>query len=121
MANEITVSLRLGYKKDGTDETMSVTDLKFDVTGKRFIHNRSSVGATEEALDIGDISTGGWFFGINHDPTNFVEIRDATGTGNLVKCKPGEPCCFRMSDDASAPFVIADTAACDFEYLLIED
>lgn len=119
MANEITVSLRLNFTKDGTDETMSVVDLKFNVTGKRFIHNRQSIAATEEALDIGDISTGGWFFGINHDPANFVSIRSGTGTVNVVRCNAGEPCCFRLSDDSSAPFAIADGAAVDFEYLLI--
>ena len=55
----------------------------------------------------------------NLDATNFVEIRDATGTGNLVKLLAGDPpFVFRLSADATAPYAIADTGTCNVRFLL---
>jgi hypothetical protein len=121
VSDEITVNASLKFEKAGSKFTMSVTTLKVSVTGKRFVHDRQLIGVTEEAIDLGDIATGGWFFAINQDSTNFVSIRSGTGATNLVKLKAGECAMFRLSGSATAPFAIADTAACDLEYLLIED
>lgn len=121
MANEITVNASIKLEKQGTRMSLSVANIKIDVTGKRFIHPRQLIGTTEEALELGDIATGGWFMAINHDPTNFVSIRSGTGATNLVKLKAGEPCLFRLSGSSAAPFAIADTAPCDLEFVLVED
>lgn len=121
MANEITLDLKLSFSKSGTTFSLEQKGLTVSVTGTRFIHNRQSIGTSEEAIDLGDVATGGYFFAVNRDGTNFVSIRSGTGATNLVKLKAGEACCFRLSGDASAPFAIANTGACDLEYWLIED
>lgn len=124
MANELTINIRVEYSKSGTEitwpdaakQTHTIT-----VTGTRFLHNRQAIGTSEEAIDLGDLSTGGWFFGVNRDATNYLEIRAGTALTDLVKLKAGEVCMFRISADASAPFAIANTAACDLEYWLLND
>lgn len=121
MADEIVLSVKLKYDKSSTSVDMKVADLKITVTGKLFVHHRQSIGTTEEALDLGAVPTGGWFIAINRDATNFVEIRQGTGTTDLIRLNAGEPCCFRMSGDTTAPFAIANTAAVELEYMLIEN
>lgn len=122
MANEITLSINITFAKGGSEESFRAADaMKIDVTGSRFMHNRQEIGTSEEAIDIGDVSTGGYFVAVNRDVTNFVEIRSGTGTTDVVKLKAGEACAFRMSADSNAPFALADTAPVELEYLLIED
>lgn len=121
MAGEIKLTVLLKFAKSSTTTEAKVNDLAVTVTGTRFIHNRQSIGTSEEALDLGDIATGGWFVAINRGATNFIEIRSGTGATDIIKLKAGEPCCFRMSGDATAPFAIANTAAGDLEYWLFED
>ena len=75
MSNEITLYASIKASKGETVISKIVSALKVDWTGNRFVHNRQSVGITEEALDLGDISTGGLFLAINQDGVNFVELR----------------------------------------------
>lgn len=121
MANELILSLTARFRKSGSDVAIPPMSSKVDVTGTLVQHHRQSIGTSEEALDLGALSTGGWFIGKNHDATNFVEIRPGTGLTDTVKLKAGEFCAFRISGDASAPFAIADTGACELEYWLFED
>ena len=121
MSNEITLYASIKASKGETVISKIVSALKVDWAGNRFVHNRQSVGITEEALDLGDISTGGLFLAINQDGVNFVELRAGTGLTDFVRLNAGEFCLFRMSGDAAAPFAIAATAACALEYFLLED
>lgn len=121
MADEITLNLKLRFAKGGTDVTFApAVDLKIDVAGSQLIHHIQSVGTSEEALTLGDVAAGGYFICINRDATNFVELRSGTGATDFIRLKAGDACCFRLSNDATAPFAIADTAACEIEYYLIE-
>lgn len=123
MADEITLSLKFIFEKGGTKLTFPDLDHQTDsvtVAGSKFIHNRQSIGfAAEEAIVLGEVTTGGYFVAINRDATNFLSIRASTGATNFVKLGPGEMCCFRIHSAASAPFAIADTAACELEYVLV--
>lgn len=122
MANELTVTIKALFEKGGTSITFpdgSHRETSVTVSGSRFFMGRQSIGTSEEAIDLGDIATGGWFFGINRDSTNYLEIRSGTGATDLVRMNAGEPCAFRISGDATAPFAIANTSACELEYLLI--
>ena len=121
MANEITLNASIYASKGNTVIDQIIAALKVNWTGNRFVHNRQSIGITEEAIDLGDIATGGWFLAINRDGTNFLELRPGTGLTDFVRLNAGEFCLFRMSGDAAAPFAIADTAACDLEYWLLQD
>lgn len=119
MADEIRVSVKFSFDKGGTEIVVNLSDL-VTVTGNNCLHNRQTVGTTEEALLLGDAGTGGYLVAVNRDATNFVELRSGTGATDVVRLRAGELACFRVSPDATAPFVIADTAAVELEYWLIE-
>ena len=124
MANELTLSIKAVYAKSGAEVTfpdVAKQSIGVTVTGTRFIQMRQSVGTSEEALELGDIATGGFCIMINRDATNFVEVRPGTGATDLIRLKAGEPAMFRISADATAPYVIADTAAVEIEYFLLQN
>lgn len=117
MANELTLSAAMRFTKGTVDEPFSFGGLTFNVSGTKSIKNRQTVGTSEEALLIGDV-TPGYVLMINRDSTNFISVRGASGATACVKLLPGEIAMFRFA--GSAPYVIADTAACVLEYLLVD-
>lgn len=120
MAAELIVTISFKYEKDGSklSESLSKT---VDVAGKQLVHHRQSVGTAAEALDLGEVTAGGYCLAINRDPTNFVEIRPTSTAVDTIRLKAGELACFRLSADATAPNAIADTAAVQLEYWLLSD
>jgi hypothetical protein len=122
MANELTLSASFSFDKSGGDSfDERVSELTVTVTGGNAIRHVQSVGTSEEAIVLGDVTPGGWCFVENLDATNFVEIRSGTGATDLIRLKAGEFALFRMSADASAPYAIADSSSCDVLFLLMED
>lgn len=120
MADEITVSLSLSFTKSpAATQSVSETSKSFDVTGAKFTKGVQNVGTSAEAIGLGDIGTAGWFFIKNLDTTNYVEVLDAVAGDACLKLKAGEFACGRFG--AAAPAVKANTAACNVEYLIIED
>ena len=121
MADELTLRASLSFEKGSKDVSLTFSPTTFDVAGGNVLHNVQNVGfAAEEALLIGDITVGGYFIGINRDATNFIEIRPGTGAADLIQLKPGDFCMFRLATTATAPFVLADTAACELEYVIVD-
>lgn len=123
MADELTINWRATFTKSGTDITFpdpAKREFKVTITGTRFILNRQSIGTSAEAIVLGEVVTGGYFFAVNRDATNFVEIRPGAGLTDTIRLQAGEGCMFRISPDAAAPQAIADTDAVELEYLLVE-
>ena len=120
MSREIEAIGRLRYKLGDTDVSIEGRSI-VDISGDAFFHGRQNIGVSEEALATGDITTLGWAFFKNHDKTNFVEIASGSGVQALIRVEAGEiagP--LRLSQGATL-YAAADTAACDLEFLLIED
>ena len=120
MANELTLSASLKFAKSSIDVLFSKSGIQLDVTGDDYAKMTQGVGITEEALDLGHIGTPGYCIMVNNDATNFVEIRPGTGVADLITIPPGGIAIFKFSAEVTAPFVIADTAAVQIEYLLVE-
>lgn len=121
MAAEITISASLELD-DGTVAVKSppASGLRFDFSGTKYTQHAQTIGTTEEAIDLGEITTLGWIFAINRDNTNFVSIRTGTGLGNAIKLPAKGGCAlFHAGSGMTAPFAIADTAACRVEFLHI--
>lgn len=119
MADELTISASLAFLKGSFTVDLSVSGLQFTVSGTKFVHNIQAIGTSEEAIQLGDVGTPGFALFINRDATNFVEIRPGTGDADMIKLKPGEPAMFRFT--SAAPYAIADTGACNVEYVIIEN
>jgi hypothetical protein len=121
MADEITVSGYLKIDSPAYDllEAMERTGLRFDLSGTEFVHSIQSIGTSEEAIALGDVATPGWFFCVNLDDTNYVELRPGSGAADFARLNPGEFCVLRLAADVTL-YAIANTAAVRVEYLLAE-
>lgn len=120
MANEITVNASLAYEdSEDADELFSLTDLLASVASKKYIKHKQNIGTSEEAITLGEVTTPGWAIFINRDETNFINLKVATGGAIFAKLKPGEIALLRLGSGAQAPYAIADTAACQLEFFLI--
>lgn len=121
MAQEITIRASLSVSKGGASSEMIVAPLALNMSGNRFIRHVQNVGfASEEAVQKGELGTLGFGLFKNLDATNFVELRLATGVTPGLKIKAGESILVRFNG-GNSPFLIADTAGCLVEYLIVED
>ena len=91
----------------------------YDVAGDECTHHTQEIGTSQEAVLLGDLVTGGLVWVHNKDSTNYITIRPGTGVADLIKVLAGEwqgP--FRFA--SAAPFAIANTAACEVEFIMLE-
>lgn len=119
MANELVLTATLAFAKGNVDVSLDPGSLQVTVSGTKYHQGVQEIGTSEEALSIGDVGTAGYVLLINRDATNFVELRPGSGLADLVKVKAGEFALFRLA--LEGPYAIADTAACEVEYIVIED
>lgn len=120
MADEITVSVSLAYEdSEFADEILAVSEKLATVASKKYIKAKQNIGTSEEAIALGEVTSPGWGVFINRDLTNFINLKVATGGAIFAKLLPGEVACLRLGSGAQVPYAIADTAACQMEYMLI--
>lgn len=121
MADEIRVNASLQYEDDElTTIALSLSEFIGDITTKLYVKHKHNVGTSEEAMELGALSALGWCIAVNRDDTNFVEIRSATGASNdIIKIPAGAAALFHFGSNVTAPYIIADTAACQVEYLIL--
>lgn len=119
MAAELSISgLKISFSKANMPSVNVQPDpFTPTVAGTQYMDNVQSVGTVEEAILLGDVAPGGYCFVQNMDATNFVSLRQASGGTNFIKLLANEWAIFRMSVDSTAPFCIADTAACNVRFL----
>ena len=118
MAAEITLTANIAAAKGSIANVARVASNKsVDLAGDAYISNVQTVGTSEEALLMGDVTAGGYIWVHNLDATNFVSLRPGTGTANCVRLNAGEYALFRAS---VALWAIADTASVQLEYLALE-
>jgi hypothetical protein len=121
VANEITLSASFEYDKDDAEFEQVISSLSATVSGDNFVRHKQLIGTTEEALDIGSLTTLGWCIIRNLDDENYVEIRSATGAGNdVIKIPALKFALFHFGSDVTAPFAIANTADCLIDYFISE-
>ena len=118
MANELTITNLLKYAGAGRPQEFNLGGKVVSLTTDKFNHHLHSVGTTEEAMDLGELATIAWCWIKNHDGTNFVELRTATAGTKFAKLLAGEAALFRFGSGVTAPYLIADTAACLVEYII---
>jgi len=120
VANELKVAAQLGFARGDIAAELSSGIVTADVAGTDVSRKTQLIGfAGEEALDLGDITVGGFVLIINRDSTNFVSVRAGSGLADLAQLLPGDPCLFRIHPSAT-PFLIADTADVLIEYVVVD-
>jgi hypothetical protein len=122
MAAEITVSASLAMDNGIVDVAGPfASGLRFDMTGAKFIKTVQAIPTTEEALQLGETSGSlGWCLIKNLDNTNFVSLKTATSGTVFAKLPAkGGVALFCFGSGVTAPFAIADTAACNIEIFIL--
>ncbi len=120
MANELSLSgLVVAFTKSNVPSvSFTAATITPSVAGTQWMDNVQAIGfAAEEAILMGDVAGGGYCFFQNMDATNFVSLRQGTGTTAFIKLLAGEWAVFRMHADTTAPYAIADTAAVNLRCL----
>lgn len=127
MANELTISVSLDYE-DSRFQTdgLSVEQIIKTVSSKKKVRHTQSIGTSEEAIALGEITSPGYAIFRNLDPTNFVNLKVATGGAIFARLDPdtnadgkGGVALLRLGSGAQAPYAAADTASCDIEYIIV--
>lgn len=118
MANELYVSVE--FKLDYNEVHIHEKHFFLDTfTGPNAFKNVQTVGqAAEEAILLGDVSSGGMVLAINTHATNYVLIRPATGEGDLIRINAGQFAVFRLG--AAAPLAQADTTDVEMIFILLD-
>lgn len=120
MADEIEVNLSVRYDDTViTDFFESIAGMLDSVALKRLRAQQTIGFSAEEALIIGEITSPVLLAVVNLDATNFVNLKVATGGAIMAKLWPGVANVITLGSGAQAPYLIADTAACKIDYLLI--
>jgi hypothetical protein len=120
MSQEIQFNGALTVSKNGAVVSGSAS-LLVDMTGTNMIANVQNIGTSTEQITFGDVSTPGYAFFKNLDPTNFVMIglTTAVTSGNaMLKLLPGE--CALCPTRQTVIYAIADTGACDLLVVIAE-
>ncbi len=119
MADELVLNASMVYE-DAQDGPMSlsVADLEKTVSSRKPVRLIQEVGVTEEAIDLGDAAPAYAMFK-NLDPTNYIELKVATGGAVFAKLDPdtdsdgkGGFAVLKLGSGAQAPYAIANSAAC---------
>lgn len=130
MANEFTLSGTLQFQNAEMSEGIvaQVVDLLASISADgRYISGIVSVGTSEEAIPLGEVSSPGWFFAKNLDPTNYVEVLTGTGGPAFARLRPatvsqpGHFCLLPLGTGVTAPFWVANTGACRVQYWLFDN
>lgn len=119
MADEVTLDATLNYAdSESADETLSVAALLASVATKKYTKAKQSIGTSEEAINLGEVTAPGWALFVNRAIANFIELRVGSGGAKFAKLKPGEFAFLRLGSGAQVPFAISDTAASQLEYFV---
>jgi hypothetical protein len=122
MANEISVTQNITATKGNQTYTRS-RSYRADWTTARQDGQVQSIGTTHEALTVStDVATNGWGYFTNLDATNYVELGLVVAATfyPFAKLKPGESAEFRVAGGA-ALYAKANTAACDLDWVILND
>lgn len=117
-ASQVTVNASLAYDDDTEELSIDVAALLATLSDAKALKNIQTIGTSEEAIGLGEITTPGWAIFKNLDASNFIELRVATGGAKFAKLKPGEIALLRLGSGAQVPYAISDTASCKLAYIV---
>ncbi len=122
MANEISISASLTCTKSSVTVASGGQSKSVDLAGDQMLANVQIVGTSAEAIQMADVTVGGYMFIRNMDATNFVQLAldSAVATQIFAKLKPGEFALFRPPTGATI-YAKADTANCNCQVVAVED
>jgi len=130
MANEIQVTLALQYTNAAQSIPPTLLQIAgtanqslFSISGKNFTDGTKSfpTSAGGTAIPLGGVGTLGWAVIRNLDPTNYVQVLTAVSGTVFLRINAGEAALFRFDQGVTAPAILANTAACVCQWLILEN
>lgn len=121
MANEITLTAAITFSRAAAptySEALSFGGIQIDQAGTDYSGGSQEIGTSQETLGKGSITTIGYVIIKNLDATNLVQLGSVSGELGIT-LKAGEVALFRVS--AAQVYAQANSAACNVQYLLIEN
>lgn len=121
MADEIRLRAQLSFAKSGKSAHADSGEISATMAGGDYFQGNQTVGTSEEALLIGDISVANSFYMIeNLHATNRVDLKPAAGGTVTTQIAAGRCAVGQFGPLVTAPFVIAITTAVEIKITLIE-
>lgn len=121
MADEITLTVGLGVRKDNLLYTVPNSTTRHDLAGSLYAAGVQSIGTTHEPLDLlSGLATPGFGYFHNLDDENFVEIgiEVADAFYSLLKLDAGQVAILPLS--TLAVYAQADTDPVQLQYTVFE-
>ena len=121
MANEITFTASLSVAKIppfSSAEGMNIANAPYSLSSGLYVKNVVTVPITTGVLvPLNQVTTPGWAVFYNSDSTNFIRLSLAVASNYFAKILPGRMI-FMTLDPSATPYMIADTATCEMQYLI---
>jgi hypothetical protein len=95
----------------------SVTSDEFNQTASPYIESSVSVATSATAIPLGGVTSCGWAYFRNMDPTNYLTIRNGAGGADLAQLYPGESAWLPLITTC-VPYAVANAGACLLEYMI---
>lgn len=119
MPNQLTITASLAYSDSkGVIDSLAISNFLVTITTEIVLHTQQLIGTSESAIGLGSIATLGYGFFVNRDASHYIDLRIGTGAVKWSRLYPGMLAVLPIGPGITAPFAIADTAACWLEYLL---
>jgi hypothetical protein len=119
MADEVTINASLSYEdSENTSDAISLVDVIKSVATKKITHLKQSIGTSEEAIDLGDVSAPGYAIFINRHATATIDLKVATSGAIFARLDPdtdsdgkGGFALLKLGSGAQVPYAIASAEA----------
>lgn len=125
MADELKLNATVQLDDGISDIAVQIVDLMVTLGTVKFTSLIQSIGITEEAIQLGEVTSPGYAIFINLDPTNWVDLKVATGGAICSRLDPdtdsngkGGLHLSKLGSGMQAPFAIAGTAPCRIRILI---
>src|ERR1035438_3031681 len=73
------------------------------------------------AIPVSALANLGYAMFVNMDPTNYVQLLSAASGTVLIKLLPGDVALFRFDGGITAAALLAHTAACNVQFVILEN
>jgi hypothetical protein len=121
MANELSLAASISYDDgDGDDFVFALpANVRKTLTTLRYFKGKMSVGTSEVAIQLGSLTTLGYYLFINWDSSNFIELRVSAGGTKFARLDANRGMAMgKFGSGITAPYAIADTAPCEMRYCI---
>ncbi len=121
MANEISLAISFGCFKPAIMSSpigRNIPSLLRTMTGNFYSQGSILVGLSAIPIPLGQVTTPHWMWLNNLDATNYILLQNGFASPPVGQWFAGDASWFPFYS-AGVPYVVANTAPCEMEYLIL--